>query len=91
MCLSPAIDLTCRYNKAGVGQKAARRSKASGDEKDGSKRRAEEAFMSPLEVMRQKYKRKKASATTRQKDTLSKLVSLLPRVLSCILCERCLI
>ena len=51
----------------------------SGDEKDGSKRRAEEAFMSPLEVMRQKYKRKKASATTRQKDTLSKLVSLLAK------------
>ena len=60
--------MTCRYNKAGVGQKAARRSKASGDEKDGSKRRAEEAFMSPLEVMRQKYLRKKAGNTARQKD-----------------------
>ena len=49
------------------GEKAARRN-TSGDVDDSGKRKAEEAFMSPLEVMREKYKRKKASNTSRQQD-----------------------
>ena len=51
----------------GKGSKAARRN-VGGDKSDAHKRKAEEAFMSPLEVMRQKYLRKKAGNTARQKD-----------------------
>ena len=49
------------------GEKAARRN-LGGDVDDSGKRKAEEAFMSPLEVMREKYKRKKASNTSRQQE-----------------------
>ena len=54
------------------GTKAARRN-VSGDVDDTGKRKAEEAFMSPLEVMREKYKRKKASNTSRQQDVRAPL------------------
>ena len=60
-----------------AGSKAMRRpNNAGGDVNDAGKRKAEEAFMSPLEVMREKYKKKKdASNTSRQQDTLAKLAS----------------
>eukprot|EP01043_Picozoa_sp_COSAG02_P024456 COSAG02_NODE_1336_length_13186_cov_3.900657_5_plen_500_part_00 len=57
------------------GEKAARRN-TSGDVDDSGKRKAEEAFMSPLEVMREKYKRKKASNTSRQQDVSHRWVVL---------------
>jgi hypothetical protein len=60
---------------AAKGSKAARRTQG-GDSKDKGKRKVEETFMSPLEVMRQKYRKKKeASSSARQMD-----VSHAPRI-----------
>ena len=50
------------------GTKAARRAHGAGGKEQG-KRKVEETFMSPLEVMRQKYRRKKeASGSARQME-----------------------
>jgi peptidyl-prolyl cis-trans isomerase SDCCAG10 len=56
------------------GQKAMRRSQMVS--KDSTKRKAAEEFMSPLEVMRQKYTRAKAAkSNSRQQDTMAKLAA----------------
>ena len=55
---------------------------SSNPDDDASDAQAEEQFISPLEVLRQKYQKKKHRSTDRQKDTLARLASFKSSLLS---------